>query len=95
MEATVTTETERGKRSSGWHRWVSAPVGWLCRRVRGTGRSTDVFEVFRPEQIVLDVVFVHGLDGDARRTWTGEDHTFWPGWLAEDVPGVAVWDGRL
>jgi hypothetical protein len=54
-----------------------------------------VFEVFRPEQIVLDVVFVHGLDGDARRTWTGEDHTFWPGWLAEDVPGVAVWDGRL
>ncbi|MFE1909235.1 hypothetical protein ACFW96_37025, partial [Streptomyces gardneri] len=53
----------------------------------------EVIEVHVPERPVLDVVFLHGLDGDARKTWTGkgEGAPFWPAWLAEDLEGVAVW----
>lgn len=41
----------------------------------------------------VDVVFVHGLDGDAISTWhpDREPDRFWPKWIGEDVPQVGVW----
>jgi hypothetical protein len=40
-----------------------------------------------------DVVFVHGLDGDARLTWqaTTDPGTLWPAWLADPLPQLRVW----
>ncbi len=42
---------------------------------------------------VGDVIFIHGLDGDARSTWhpKGRPEDFWPAWLGEDLPTVGVW----
>jgi predicted alpha/beta hydrolase family esterase len=43
---------------------------------------------------LADVVFVHGLGGDARSTWMrdrDDEATFWPSWLAQDFPGLGVW----
>jgi pimeloyl-ACP methyl ester carboxylesterase len=53
---------------------------------------TRVLPVGTPEHAVLDVVFIHGLDGDARKTWSRkEKESFWPKWLAEEFVDVAVW----
>ncbi|MDB9312087.1 alpha/beta fold hydrolase [Spirulina sp. CS-785/01] len=42
-----------------------------------------------------DIIFVHGLGGDARGAWhpTGkrDDYDFWPTWLGEDLPNLRVW----
>ena len=40
-----------------------------------------------------DVIFVHGLNGDACRYWCHGDNpsNYWPGWLSQDFPGVGVW----
>ena len=48
--------------------------------------------VFGCEKPILDVVFVHGLTGDPRKTWlcpaNGE---FWPAWLQVDFNSIAVY----
>jgi len=39
-----------------------------------------------------NVIFIHGLTGDPLDTWTSpaRGNPIWPTWLAEDIPGVAI-----
>jgi pimeloyl-ACP methyl ester carboxylesterase len=40
----------------------------------------------------MDIVFVHGLDGHWRDTWTGSHKSnFWPNWLAQELPTCRLW----
>lgn len=39
----------------------------------------------------LDIVFIHGLNGDAYNTWKNEKDEIWPEWLFNDFNDIAVW----
>ncbi len=55
----------------------------------------DVFPIVGcdNEDRVADIVFLHGLDGDATATWhpSGKPEKYWPRWLGEDLPHVGIW----
>jgi triacylglycerol esterase/lipase EstA (alpha/beta hydrolase family) len=41
-----------------------------------------------------DVIFVHGLGGDWRKTWAADstrEDTYWPKWLVADMPAAEIW----
>ncbi len=74
-------------RPSCWQ--VSQIVVSWCRismsRLHRIGKSSDAPRV--------DVIFIHGLGGDAFGTWRfgTDEESSWPHWLAADAPEAAVW----
>lgn len=46
------------------------------------------------EQVSTHIVFVHGLSGHIKKTWTSitpKSSVLWPTWLEEDIPEVGIW----
>ena len=68
---------------------VRVVLGWgvrtrLMKTKQGSAIPLDeikrfeVTEVYAHPNAKVDIVFVHGLNGDPRHTWTGKNGTFWP-----------------
>ncbi len=61
--------------------------------------ASSLIPVINTEQAnrSADVIFVHGINADARTTWMtdnqqeGFPRECWLYWLGEDIPDVAVW----
>lgn len=49
-----------------------------------------VASIQRPHS-TADVIFVHGLGGDGRDTWTAAHDAFWPLWIFDDLKTIEVW----
>lgn len=59
--------------------------------------SNDLIEIYgcQNQERLGDVIFVHGLGGNARGTWhpkgRNDDDNFWLVWLGEELPEVGIW----
>lgn len=44
------------------------------------------------EEPLLDVIFVHGLTGDAYKTWSSiNENEFWPNWLSGEFQNISIY----
>lgn len=55
----------------------------------------DLTLIYKPSDSNFSkhVIFIHGLSGNSFSTWSSleGEKTFWPIWLEEDIPDLAIW----
>ena len=55
------------------------------------GRDLGLLNVHQPQSPTADLVFIHGLDGHRRATWTNKSEIFWLPWLENHLRDVRIW----
>jgi hypothetical protein len=54
-------------------------------------RDLGFLNVHRPQSPTADLIFIHGLDGHRRDTWTNKSREFWLPWLENRLCDVRIW----
>lgn len=55
---------------------------------------SELIPIVKAPEGVVDVIFVHGLDGDAHATWRFTESSSWHTWIASTYPTANVWSLR-
>jgi len=55
------------------------------------GRDLGFLNVHQPQSPTADLIFIHGLDGHRRDTWTNKSQEFWLPWLGNHLHDVRIW----
>src|SRR6202020_2081138 len=76
--------------------WFSKIVKIGKGQIAGKNKAARLHKISQCDNPgrVADVIFVHGLDGDAFETWRHKDNgseNSWPYWLGNDLPLVGIW----
>ncbi|MCK1728258.1 hypothetical protein [Bradyrhizobium sp. 142] len=53
--------------------------------------ETELLAVVHSPDALIDIVFVHGLNGDATDTWRLADANSWPTWIKQELPRANAW----
>jgi len=61
-----------------------ALVAWMWPRPIGDSEGASASTYVRNDRLKTVIVFVHGINGNPKSTWTCQDHQSWPRMLIED-----------
>jgi hypothetical protein len=53
-------------------------------------RDLGLLDVHQPQSPTADLIFIHGLGGHRRRTWTNNSQRFWLPWLENHLQDVRI-----
>jgi hypothetical protein len=62
----------------------------LSRLTKTTPSPTSIHKLHCPPSPKATVIFLHGLDGDACKTWGFDKQPSWKTWLLEGVPDLQI-----
>jgi tetratricopeptide (TPR) repeat protein len=69
------------------------PIAFWLKQIFGPPKKeSKLRRISHGTGFTADVIFVHGMDGNAKDTWvTANGKSCWADWLSEDRPDLCVW----
>ena len=71
---------------------MSGHASWLLDTISSGAGVSELFAVSEQKNAArLNVVFIHGLGGDARDSWTRGGTDFFPCWISDECEEATVY----